>query len=112
MPSSPRRSARPIHLRIGRLLLASLSAEEVREKLFDVVSQLNAGVELIADPEERHRLARLNAEAGWKAQASTAHRSAVAYLRDGLRSSSRRALGDGPRAGLQGAVWIRRAASS
>ncbi|HEX5748825.1 MAG TPA: AAA family ATPase [Archangium sp.] len=68
------------HLRIGRLLLEHLSPEEVREKLFEIVSQLNTGVELISDPEERHRLARLNAEAGWKAQASSAHDSAAAYL--------------------------------
>jgi len=69
-----------VHLRIGRLLLASLSPEEVREKLFDVVGQLNAGSELITHPEERHRIARLNAEAGWRARASTAFQSAVAYF--------------------------------
>jgi predicted ATPase/signal transduction histidine kinase len=67
------------HLRIGRLLLASLSPEEVHEKLFDVVSQLNAGAELMSDPEERRRAARLNAEAGGKARNSTAFRSAAAY---------------------------------
>ncbi len=74
-----------IHLRIGRLLLASLPPEEVREKVFDVVNQFNAGAELIHSPEERQHIAHLNAEAGWKAQASTAHRSAIAYFTAALQ---------------------------
>jgi predicted ATPase/signal transduction histidine kinase/tRNA A-37 threonylcarbamoyl transferase component Bud32 len=68
------------HLRIGRLLLESLSPEELRDALFDVVSQLNAGAELIEDPAERHHLARLNAEAGRKAEAAVAHRPAITYF--------------------------------
>ncbi|OJH41597.1 trifunctional serine/threonine-protein kinase/ATP-binding protein/sensor histidine kinase [Cystobacter ferrugineus] len=69
-----------IHLSIGRTLLASLSPEELRQKLFDVVSQLNDAVELIHEPSERHHLARLNAEAGMKAKASIAHRPAISYF--------------------------------
>ncbi len=76
----PEGDRKAVHLRIGRLLLESLSAEEVREKLFEIVSQLNTGVELIRNPEERYRLARLNAEAGRRARASSAHGSAAAYL--------------------------------
>ncbi|AKJ04760.1 Signal transduction histidine kinase CheA [Archangium gephyra] len=76
--AEPERKA--VHLRIGRLLLASLSPEELREQLFDVVRQLDAGVELIVDASERHRVARLNAEAGWKARASTAFRSAADFF--------------------------------
>ncbi len=69
-----------IHLRIGRMLLESLSQEEVRESIFDVVSQLNAGVELLEDSAERYQLARLNAEAGRKAEAAVAPRPAIAYF--------------------------------
>ncbi|WP_375765701.1 AAA family ATPase [Archangium gephyra] len=76
----PEQERKTVHLRIGRLLLASLSPEEVREKIFDVVGQLNAGVELISDVAERHRVARLNAEAGWKARASTAFREAADFF--------------------------------
>jgi len=76
----PEDQRKAVHLHIGRLLLASLSPEEVHEKLFDVVGQLNAGAELIDEPAERHRVARLNAEAGGRAKASTAFRSAVVYL--------------------------------
>jgi predicted ATPase/signal transduction histidine kinase/tRNA A-37 threonylcarbamoyl transferase component Bud32 len=69
-----------IHLRIGRVMLARLTPEELRENLFDVVSQLNAGAELIQESAERHHLARLNAEAGSKAKASIAHRPAITYF--------------------------------
>ncbi|ATB36443.1 histidine kinase [Cystobacter fuscus] len=65
------------HLRIGRLMLQNLSPEQVRESLFEVVSQLNAGMALMEDPTERHQLARLNAEAGGKAQAALALRPAL-----------------------------------
>ncbi|ATB39140.1 hypothetical protein CYFUS_004581 [Cystobacter fuscus] len=76
----PEAERKAVHLRIGRLLLASLNPEEVREKLFDVVSQLNAGLELLDNAEERLRVARLNIEAGGKAKASTAFHSAIAYF--------------------------------
>ncbi|MDC0710154.1 trifunctional serine/threonine-protein kinase/ATP-binding protein/sensor histidine kinase [Stigmatella sp. ncwal1] len=76
----PEEERKAVHLRIGRLLLASLSAEEVSEHLFDVVSQLNAGAALLEDPHERHRVARLNAEAGQRAKASTALLSASTYF--------------------------------
>ncbi|WNG13823.1 AAA family ATPase [Cystobacter fuscus] len=69
-----------VHLRIGRLLLASLSPEELRESLFDVVSQLNTGLELIEDSEERRHLMRLNTEAGDKARAAMALRPAITYF--------------------------------
>ncbi|WP_044198887.1 trifunctional serine/threonine-protein kinase/ATP-binding protein/sensor histidine kinase [Hyalangium minutum] len=72
--------SRAIHLRIGRMLLQSLAPEQLREALFDVVRQLTAGVDLIQDASERHQLARLNAEAGLKAEAAVAHRPAIAYL--------------------------------
>ncbi|HEX5754122.1 MAG TPA: AAA family ATPase [Archangium sp.] len=76
----PEREREAVHLRIGRLMLASLPPEQVHEKIFDVVGQLNAGVAQISDAGERHRLARLNAEAGGKARASTAFRSAVDHF--------------------------------
>jgi predicted ATPase/signal transduction histidine kinase/tRNA A-37 threonylcarbamoyl transferase component Bud32 len=69
-----------IHLRIGRLWLKTLSPEQPRESLFDVVSQLNAGVELLTAPAERHQVARLNAEAGGKAMAAVALRPALTYF--------------------------------
>ncbi|HSP80285.1 MAG TPA: AAA family ATPase, partial [Myxococcaceae bacterium] len=74
----PEQERQAVHLRMGRLLLESLSREELHERLFDVVGHLNAGVELMEEEAERTRLAHLNAEAGRRAKASNAHRSAVA----------------------------------
>ncbi|WNG41034.1 AAA family ATPase [Archangium violaceum] len=68
------------HLRIGRLMLDGLSQEQLRESLFDVVSQLNAGVELMEDPAERSHLLQLNVEAGDKAKAAMALRPAITYF--------------------------------
>jgi predicted ATPase/signal transduction histidine kinase len=76
----PEADRKAVHLRIGRLLLASLPPGQLRERLFDVVGQLNAGAELVREDEERLQLARLNAEAGWRAQASAAWGSAVGYF--------------------------------
>jgi predicted ATPase/signal transduction histidine kinase len=77
IPESERRA---VHLNIGRLLLESLTPQELQERLFDVLSQLNAGAELISDPAERQRLALLNTEAGARARASTAFRSAATWF--------------------------------
>ncbi|OJH39093.1 trifunctional serine/threonine-protein kinase/ATP-binding protein/sensor histidine kinase [Cystobacter ferrugineus] len=77
---TPKDQRQRLHLRIGRLLLRGLSPEELEERLFDVVGQLNAGVDLLEDVEERTRLAHLNARAGFRARNSTAHQSAVSHL--------------------------------
>ncbi|HEX8700891.1 MAG TPA: AAA family ATPase, partial [Myxococcaceae bacterium] len=71
-----------VHLSIGRLLLARLSPEETRERLFEIVSHLNTGAKLLSEPAERQHLARLNAEAGRKAMASAAYRPASRYLKE------------------------------
>ncbi|WP_224366436.1 trifunctional serine/threonine-protein kinase/ATP-binding protein/sensor histidine kinase [Hyalangium versicolor] len=80
--SEPERKA--VHLRIGRLMLDRLSPEELRESLFEVVSQFNAGVALIGSPEERHRVARLNADAGWRAESAVALGTAISYFTTAL----------------------------
>ncbi|HYO66551.1 MAG TPA: AAA family ATPase, partial [Archangium sp.] len=69
-----------VHLEMGRRLWTRLSPEELHERLFEVVGQLNAGAERISSVEERSRLARLNAEAGARAKASVAYRSALGYF--------------------------------
>jgi len=92
-----------LHLRIGRLLLARMTADEIVEHLFDVVNQLNHGAEcmfnpdqkepaakfnasaaLLVDPDERRRVAELNLRAGRRAKASTAYASACLYLSVGM----------------------------
>ncbi|MBV9272309.1 MAG: serine/threonine-protein kinase PknK, partial [Verrucomicrobia bacterium] len=71
------------HLRIGRLLLAGAAAEEIPEKIFEIVNQLNRGAALILSGDERERVAELNLLAGQRAQLSAAHTSALRYLSAG-----------------------------
>ncbi len=74
----PDRPAR--HLRIGRRLRDGLPAADLDEHLFEVVHQLNLGAHLLADDEERLRLARLNAQAGRQARARLAFALAQEHL--------------------------------
>jgi PAS domain S-box-containing protein len=71
------------HLRIGRLLASGLSREEIGERIFDVVNQLNHGHGLVETSEERNRIAGLNLMAGKRAKGATAYASALAYLAAG-----------------------------
>ena len=66
-----------VHRRIGQRLL---NTGDVEENVFEIVNQLNMGVELIDTPDERERLARFNLTAGRKALAATAHAAALNYL--------------------------------
>ncbi len=87
IPESQKQST---HLEIGRLLLhngghggiAPTQAEK-EEKIFDIVNQLNMGVELIAHQTERDELAQLNLIAGNKAKTSTAYEASLKYLNVG-----------------------------
>ena len=72
-----------VHLRIGRKLLASMTANELTEQLFEVANQFYRGAALIVDPEEKTRVAAINLRAGKKAKASAAYASARAYLASG-----------------------------
>ncbi len=71
---------RKIHLSIGRLLLSNLSPREREERLFDMVNQLNFGVDLIEEPRERRELGDLNFLAGKKAKDATAYEAACRYF--------------------------------
>src|SRR6266700_1125825 len=72
------------HLRIGRVLLASMTAEGLTEHLFDVANQLNRGAALLIDRDEKVRVAAIDRKAGRKASASAAYVSARAYFAAGI----------------------------
>jgi PAS domain S-box-containing protein len=80
----PENQKQSTHLQIGRLLLSNSPQEEREEKIFDIVNQLNMGVEFITHHSERDELAKLNLIAGSKAKASTAYAAAVRYLMVGI----------------------------
>ncbi|MFL5350954.1 MAG: AAA family ATPase [Hyalangium sp.] len=73
-----------LHLKIARMLLASLTPEQLEERLIDVVHQLNLGSSLVTGEEERYEVARLNLLAGRKAKASAAFEPALRYFSTGL----------------------------
>jgi PAS domain S-box-containing protein len=72
------------HLRIGRALLASVTADGLAEHLFDVANQLNRGAALLIDHDEKVRVAAIDLKAGRKAKASAAYASAHAYFAAGM----------------------------
>jgi predicted ATPase/signal transduction histidine kinase len=80
----PEQDRRRTHLDIGRRLLATASAREREEHLFDIVNHLNLARELLVEVGERHVLAGLNLQAGRRALASAAYDVAREYLEAGL----------------------------
>ncbi len=69
-----------VHLQIGRVLLKHTPKAQFEEYLFDIVHHWNEGIELVQNEEDRHFLARLNAEAGKKARISAAYTPAYTYF--------------------------------
>ncbi|WP_094676191.1 AAA family ATPase [Hydrocoleum sp. CS-953] len=80
----PEKNKQKTHLKIGRLLLKNAVDEELEEKIFEIVNQLNYGVELITEKDAREELASLNLRAGIKAKVSTAYKSAISYFQIGI----------------------------
>ncbi|KYF76291.1 protein kinase, partial [Sorangium cellulosum] len=70
------------HLRIGRLLAGKVDLSE-SQSLFDVVGHLNSAGDLVSDPAERLRLARMSLEAARRAEDSAAFGAALRYLKLG-----------------------------
>lgn len=72
------------HLVIGRLMLENTPEDELSEKIFEIVNQLNRAMELHADSNSRLKLAELNCMAGQKAKSAAAFTSAWSYFKTGL----------------------------
>ncbi len=73
-----------VHLKIGRLLLKNISVEEREDRVFEIINQLNSGLELIESSSEKLELAKLNLIAGLKAKNSNANSTALKYYTIGL----------------------------
>lgn len=72
------------HYKIGMLVLRQTKRENILEKIFYIVDQLNAGAALITVQSGKDELVELDLMAGRKAKASTAYASAVKYLNKGI----------------------------
>ena len=68
------------HLRIGRFILTHTPEQQLMERIFEIVGQLNRGLSLITTPAEREQLAELDLIAGKRAKAATAFTSAINYF--------------------------------
>ncbi|MCP4184091.1 MAG: AAA family ATPase, partial [Hyphomicrobiales bacterium] len=73
-----------IHQQVGRLLLKNTPPDKREERIFDIVNQLNQGLELIRNQPELDELAELNLLAGRKAKASAAYQPALNYFQIGI----------------------------
>ena len=84
MRSSRRNPARASTCGLAGCSRRGMTPDKVAEKIFDIVHQLNQGLQLISDWVEKERVAELNLQAGRKAKASTAYASACHYLAAGM----------------------------
>jgi PAS domain S-box-containing protein len=74
------RNLNSLHLEIGQRLLEQISAEATEAPLFEIVDQLNHGLEKVKQSQERVAYAQLNLRAGIKARAAMAYQAAIRYL--------------------------------
>jgi PAS domain S-box-containing protein len=96
-----------VHLRIGRVLLASMTADELAEHLFDIANQFNRGAARLLDRDEKVQAATIDLRAGRKAKASAAFASACVHLAAGMALLDERDWGS--RYELMFNLWLERA---
>jgi PAS domain S-box-containing protein len=95
-----------VHLRIGRALLANMTANDLAEHLFDVANQFNRGATRLIDREEKANVATIDLRAGRKAKAAAAYASACTYLAAGMALLEDRDWGS--RYELTFSLWLER----
>jgi len=98
-----------VHLGIGRALLASMTADQLTEHLFDVVNQFDRGAAGLIDRDEKAQVATIDLRAGRKAKASAAYASARAYFLAGMALLDERDWGS--QYELTFSLWLERAES-
>jgi predicted ATPase/signal transduction histidine kinase len=74
-----------VHLQIGRLLLQNTRPETLLENIFEIIDQLNLGIDLITSCSEKETIAKLNLKAGQKAKSATAYTAAINYFKTGIK---------------------------
>ncbi|MBX7109143.1 MAG: AAA family ATPase [Chitinophagales bacterium] len=74
-----------LHYRIAKALLARITGDEVGERVFDIVTQLNSGRPMLQSPAEKAEAVTLNMLAAKKARESIAYESALQYLEAAIK---------------------------
>jgi len=82
---NPDEEKKLLHLRIGRLLDKKVKGTRRNEKIFDIVFQLNTGIQFIVDTGEKTHLAGLNLQAGTKALESAAYDTSLELIETGIQ---------------------------
>ncbi len=81
----PEESKKETHLKIGQLLLKNTPKEQLGSNvIFDIVNQLNVGIDTLTQESEKYELAKLNLIAGRRAKAAAAYEGAFKYFDAGL----------------------------
>lgn len=73
-----------LNLTIARVLLQNFTDEEKKDQLIELVGHYNEGRSLITDETEKIELAKMNLQAGKKAQSAVAYYSALQYFKIGI----------------------------
>ncbi|HEY9628605.1 MAG TPA: AAA family ATPase [Coleofasciculaceae cyanobacterium] len=81
----PTSQKKAVHLKIGQLLLRNTASEAIETGIFDIVGQLNQGIEILTEQSEKTEIAQLNLVAGRKAKVSTAYKAAAEYFALGVQ---------------------------
>jgi len=81
----PEKDKKGLHWRIGHLLMEHIPKEQHEQRIFDIVNQLNFGVDRALEHNERSHLAELNLLASKRAKASAAYEPAYRYLNIGIQ---------------------------
>lgn len=78
------RQRKPVHLKIGRLMLQNTRPELLEDRVFDIVGHFNIALDGISQRSERHELILLNLVAGKRAMRSAAFEPALKYCLYGI----------------------------
>ena len=73
-----------LHLTIGRLLLQRHHASDDKQDPYRIVDQLNHGLHLVEDEQERMQIARLNLQAARAARQASAFETGLNYAQAGI----------------------------
>ena len=74
-----------VHWKVGQLLLAGMSQEQREQRVFDIVNQLDLGLQYVADQAEADEIATLSLSAARKAKAAAAYATAFRHSSIGIQ---------------------------
>ncbi|BCG59796.1 diguanylate cyclase [Paenibacillus sp. URB8-2] len=73
-------TSKKLHLKIGRLLLSHLAPAEIEDKIVDIATHINKGIDFVIEKDEINQVIRLNLKAAKKAKATFGFDAAFAFL--------------------------------